>query len=62
MEENDQKKNLNTVPGIAMVGCMFLGIGIGYFYSNVTAGTLIGLGAGFILMAVLRYAAGRKKS
>ena len=31
------------------VGCMFLGIGIGYLVGNVQAGTLIRMGAGFIV-------------
>ena len=30
------------------LGCMFLGIGIGYLVDNVQAGTLIGMGIGFI--------------
>ena len=31
------------------VGCMFLGIGIGLLVDNVQAGTLIGMGIGFIV-------------
>ena len=31
------------------VGCMFLGIGIGYLVWNVQAWTLIGMCAGFIV-------------
>tara|TARA_Y100000758_G_scaffold293918_1_gene250479 strand:- start:1122 stop:1244 length:123 start_codon:yes stop_codon:yes gene_type:complete len=31
------------------VGCMFVGIGIGFLIGEVPAGTLIGMGVGFIL-------------
>jgi len=30
------------------LGCMFLGIGIGFLIDNVPAGALIGMGIGFI--------------
>ena len=30
------------------VGFMFLGIGVGLFFDNVQAGTMIGMGLGFI--------------
>ena len=31
------------------LGFMFLGIGIGFLIENIPAGTLIGMGVGFIL-------------
>lgn len=40
------------------VGCLMLGIGIGLLFDQAGAGTLIGLGAGFILEGLL----GRMKS
>lgn len=40
--------------GIAFVGCMFLGAGIGMLLGNVAAGGAIGMGAGFIAMALFR--------
>jgi len=35
------------------VGCMFLGIGIGFLTGELPAGTLIGMGIGFILQKFL---------
>jgi hypothetical protein len=49
------KKKDEDIPGIAFVGCLFIGLGLGMFYGNVAIGALIGLGAGFIVMALLKY-------
>jgi len=43
--------------GLAFVGCMILGTGIGMLLDNVGAGSTIGLGVGFLAMAFL----GQKK-
>lgn len=37
-----------------VAGSMFIGIGVGYLIGNVGAGTLIGLGVGFILEEILK--------
>ena len=39
--------------GIAFVGAIMLGIGIGMLKNELGAYTLLGVGAGFILVAVL---------
>lgn len=39
--------------GIAFVGCIILGAGIGMLFDNPGAGGTIGVGAGFLAMAVL---------
>lgn len=37
--------------GIAFIGCMILGVGIGMLFDQTGAGSVIGLGAGFLAMA-----------
>ena len=37
---------------VMLVGCMFVGIGIGFLVNQMTAGTMIGMGVGFILQKV----------
>ena len=36
------------------VGCMFIGMGIGMVFGHSGAGTLIGMGVGFILSSMIR--------
>jgi len=38
--------------GIIFVACMFLGMGIGMLFGRSGAGTLIGMGVGFVLMGL----------
>lgn len=37
----------------AFVGCMFLGMGIGYFMNNFLVGMFIGMGLGFLAKSLL---------
>ena len=39
--------------GIAFVGCIMLGLGIGMMFDNAGAGVIIGIGIGFLAMAIL---------
>ena len=34
------------------VGCMFAGIGIGMFFGETGAGTMVGMGVGFIVASL----------
>jgi len=41
--------------GIVFVGCMFLGAGIGMIFNSEEIGGAIGMGVGFISMAIIRF-------
>lgn len=40
--------------GAAFMGCAVLGVGLGMLFDNVGAGSVIGVGVGFLVMAMLR--------
>ena len=42
VKDNKKKNNI-------FLGCMFVGIGLGFVFDNVVAGTMIGMGVGFII-------------
>jgi len=48
------------VGGLVFVGLMFLGAGVGLLVGHTGAGALIGMGLGFVAMALLRGGAERK--
>jgi len=48
------KKRKEDIPGLAFVGCLFIGLALGMAYGNVAVGVLGGLGAGFIVMAIVQ--------
>ncbi|MDQ3192463.1 MAG: hypothetical protein M3Q58_12790 [Bacteroidota bacterium] len=52
--ETKNKKG-SSIGGITLVGCMFLGAGIGMLFNKVQIGGAIGMGAGFIAMAVIMH-------
>jgi len=47
-------KDNADVGGIVFVGCIVLGMGIGALVGQAGPGTLIGVGVGFIAMAMAR--------
>ena len=48
MDDNKDKKG-----EFAFVGCMFIGVGIGYLIGNFLAGASIGMGVGFLSLLFL---------
>ena len=46
------------ISGLVFVGCLMLGLAIGFITGQIVAGVLGGLGVGFIGMAIARYKTG----
>ena len=43
----------SKVAGLAFTGCMFIGMGLGFFLDNLVGGMFIGMGVGFAFQAVV---------
>jgi len=52
MEKVKQRKK-GTPGNVIFVGCMFIGIGIGMYFHSTGIGTLIGIGVGYIIKAII---------
>ncbi len=48
----NQKNNASTIAGLIFVGCMFIGMGLGFLFDKLVIGLFIGMGTGFIGMAI----------
>ena len=46
------------ISGLIFVGCLMIGLAAGFFFHEIVAGVLGGLGIGFIGMAIARYKTG----
>ena len=46
--------------GIAFVGCILVGVALGMLYGQTAVGSVLGVGVGFIVMALIRASLGRK--
>ncbi len=49
---DQNKKDARKVGSLLYAGCMFIGLGIGWYIGNPNTGLFIGLGVGAILWAV----------
>jgi hypothetical protein len=55
MENLDEKKNNNNNSDYSLVGGFtLLGVGLGLYFGQVAAGTLIGVGSGLVLTTLYR--------
>ncbi|MCE4617156.1 MAG: hypothetical protein F7C32_01030 [Desulfurococcales archaeon] len=45
---------MSSTDGLVFVAFLFIGMGLGMLVNRVDAGTLLGMGAGFLSMALLR--------
>ncbi len=50
----EQSKNHDGRAGALFVACMFLGLGIGMLFNKAFAGTVIGVGIGFLAMYIAK--------
>jgi len=53
-EKKKSEKKKEGIEGLFIPAILFIGMGLGLIYNNLAAGTLIGLGIGFIIMALIR--------
>lgn len=58
MSGEEHKVSRSGISGLVFVGCLLLGLAIGFLAGNIVVGVIGGLGVGFIAMAVARYATG----
>jgi hypothetical protein len=52
LENKPNKTKGYRVGGLLFVGCMFIGMGIGKYLNELPTGLFIGMGIGFVAMAI----------
>jgi putative effector of murein hydrolase LrgA (UPF0299 family) len=48
----NKKINAQSIGGLIFAGCMFIGMGIGFYLNHLLPGIFIGMGVGFIGMGI----------
>ena len=61
MPNNNQERSRKGTSGLVFVGCLILGLALGILAGNVAVGLLIGLGVGFIDMAIAHTITGKRR-
>ena len=51
--ENEKKKSGSAIGSVVLVGCAFIGAGIGKLFEHSKSGLAIGIGIGFLAMGVI---------
>jgi predicted lipid-binding transport protein (Tim44 family) len=54
MSNDKQERSRKGASGLVFVGCLILGIALGFLIGNMAGGFFVGLGVGFIAMAIVR--------
>jgi len=54
--EATNSKEKNQVSGVLFVGCMFIGMGIGFLSGKIVPFMFIGMGIGFLAVSAYRLA------
>jgi len=57
-ENEKQESKRKGISGLVFVGCLMIGLAVGFITGNIVAGLFGGLGVAFIAMAVVRYKIG----
>jgi hypothetical protein len=60
-QNQDKVKATRKAGGVLFTGCMFIGMGAGWYFGHLNAGLFAGMGVGFIFMAVVLLSAANKK-
>ncbi len=53
-EKDEEKAKGKSLSSAVFLGCLFLGLAIGLLINETAVGVLVGLGAGFVLGAIVR--------
>jgi len=54
-EESPKKKKYKDLSSYVFVGCLIIGLGISFATHTMPVGIFIGMGVGFLLMALIRH-------
>ena len=60
MTESPKQKKSKEIGGLVFVGCAVVGMGISFATHTMPVGLFIGVGVGFLLMALIRHRAGNQ--
>jgi hypothetical protein len=53
--ESPEQKKSKDISGLVFVGCVVIGMGISFATGTMPVGLFIGIGVGFIMMALIRH-------
>lgn len=59
MPDESREHKKQGIGGLVFVGCIVIGLGTGLAFDLMPGSLLIGLGVGFLGMAIVRYKTGR---
>ena len=60
MTESSGQKKRKEIGGLVFVGCAVIGMGISFATNTMPVGLFVGVGVGFLMMALIRHRAGNQ--
>jgi Na+-transporting NADH:ubiquinone oxidoreductase subunit NqrD len=54
-KESAKQKKYKDISGLVFVGCVVIGMGISFAINTMPVGLFIGVGVGFLMMALIRH-------